>query len=323
MKWGADLRSSEDFAAKTRAALTGEFANALPSFSCSTALPLVAKYGTARLANQVRTLYATRDWPCNEEEWFMIYFLRASASDKSVDGAEFLERAMTDRERRRCYRSLLTRISSELWNPIIEKQAITMLNDSDGETAASAVYVLAAYSAPAVEPLLWRRLEQWSDKWRGRAAEIAPNPITGFGPNDGEQRLGTALFAAIASAKSWVMDENRRQRLFSLCIDDECGQQQSHPISGPIVVDASSGGSLYPSTFHVARYAARTFHDLKLKLQQFPPGTIFLWCPQGFNPFDAFTPGQRDEMFSELRAFLSQHSMNIEPYSEEKCFNRR
>ena len=58
---------------------------------------------------------------------------------------------------------------------------------------------------------------------------------------------------------------------------------------------------------------------LKRKLQQYPAGTAFRWCPQAWNPSDAFSPGQRDDMYKELAGFLAKRSMNIEPYVEEKC----
>jgi hypothetical protein len=84
-------------------------------------------------------------------------------------------------------------------------------------------------------------------------------------------------------------------------------------------VDASSGGPTYPAAFRVDGFRAATLEGLKKKLQQFPAGTEFRWCPQASNPFDAFSPGQREEMFKELEAFLSERSMSIEPYLEEKC----
>jgi hypothetical protein len=84
-------------------------------------------------------------------------------------------------------------------------------------------------------------------------------------------------------------------------------------------VDVSNGGEAYPPAFRVEGYTARTLADLKAKLVYFPAGTTFRWCPQTFNPFDAYTPGQRQEMLEDLLAFLSKRSMAIVPYSPEKC----
>ena len=74
---------------------------------------------------------------------------------------------------------------------------------------------------------------------------------------------------------------------------------------------------MYPAAFRVAGYASSTLEEMKAKLAQFPVGTAFQWCPQSFNPFDAFSPGQREEMFLDLSAFLSRHSMNLERCTSE------
>jgi|HubBroStandDraft_6_1064221.scaffolds.fasta_scaffold569278_1 hypothetical protein len=65
---------------------------------------------------------------------------------------------------------------------------------------------------------------------------------------------------------------------------------------------------MYPSAFRVDGLTSATFDELKSKLQQFPAGTVFRWCPQISNPFDAFSPGQREDMFKDLAGFLSKRS---------------
>jgi len=69
----------------------------------------------------------------------------------------------------------------------------------------------------------------------------------------------------------------------------------------------------------VEGYAAPSLQELESKLAQFPAGTVFRWCPQAWNPTDAFSPGEREEMFRELAGFLAPKSMGIEPYAREKC----
>lgn len=72
---------------------------------------------------------------------------------------------------------------------------------------------------------------------------------------------------------------------------------------------------IYPSSFRVDGYTSATWEGIKRKLQQFPAGTLFRWCPQAADPADGFSPGQRQETFQDLTAFLSEHSMKIEPCS--------
>jgi hypothetical protein len=139
-------------------------------------------------------------------------------------------------------------------------------------------------------------------------------------PNRDEERLGAALFQAIGSAKSWLLDEPRRERLIALCVDDRCKESWGEDLlSGTIPVDVSNGGANYPAAFRVAGFQARTFEELETKMQQFPAGTKFCWCPQAWNPFDSFTPGQRAEMLERLTTVLSKRSISVEPYSAEKC----
>ncbi|MGA2144201.1 MAG: hypothetical protein ABSH49_04480 [Bryobacteraceae bacterium] len=282
------------------------------------AMPLVAKFATARLANQMRALKGLSG-PCLSEEPFVAYFVRAVPGEGAGEGGDILRRAMADREKRGCYRSLLNRVAEVVWNNTIEAQAIATLDDPDPEAATSAAQVLAAHGGVEAEPLLWKRLERWSAQWRGRSAELAVHPITEMAPKP-ESQLGPALSEAIASAQSWVLDEPRRKRLLALCIDDRCREQWGQePPHGPIPVEVSSGGGMYPAAFSVERYIANTLEGLKTKLLQFPAGSTFRWCPQAASPSDAFSPGQRTEMFNDLSAFLSKRSMRIEPYLEEKC----
>ncbi len=283
------------------------------------ALPLVARFATAKLADQMREFYLSRSWPCNEEESFLTYFVRTAPAEDAGHGNDLLKRAMANRERRGCYRMLLNRIASVTWNSTIEAQAVSTLDDPDPEAAASAAKVLSSYGSAAVEPYLWKRLDRWSETWRGRAQELAVHPITGSVPNP-ESQFGSTLFDSIATAQSWVLDEPQRKRLAALCVDESCkevwGKERQ---AAEISVEASSGGWLYPTAFRVEGYSASTLDALKWKLQQYSAGTAFRWCPQAWNPSDAFSPGQRDDMYKDLAGFLSKRSMSMEPYVEEKC----
>ncbi|MBL0161127.1 MAG: hypothetical protein IPP47_29190 [Bryobacterales bacterium] len=167
-----------------------------------------------------------------------------------------------------------------------------------------------------MEPPLWKRLERWSEQWRSRAAELQGNPITGSGPNE-ERRLGTELFNSIATAQAWLLDEPRRKRLATLEVDARSREQWTRPRTpGPIPIEASNGGSIYPASFRVDGYTSATMKELKRKLQQFPAGAHFCWRPKTMDRNDGFSAGQRDAMFHELAAFLAEHSMKLESCSQ-------
>ncbi len=72
----------------------------------------------------------------------------------------------------RCYRSLLNQVGAIVWNAAIEAQAIATLDDSDPDAVLSAAQALSAHGSAEVESPLWKRLERWSERWRGRAAEL-------------------------------------------------------------------------------------------------------------------------------------------------------
>lgn len=277
-------------------------------------LLLIAKFATVKLAGEMRARYENKAWACDIEDAFVTYFVRLFP-DKDGEGRDMLRKAMADRERRGCYRSLLKNVAAVVWNPAIEAQAIATLDDSDPETAAAAAEVLAAHGDAGVEKLLWRRLEQWSQRWRGRAAELEVHPITESLPNM-ESRLGSTLSGSIATARSWVLDEPRRKRLLELCIDDQCRERWSRERpAGAIPLDISNGGDIYPAAFRVEGYTARSMDELKYKLAQYPSGTAFRWCPQEPGPFNAFSPAQREEMFRALEEFVSTRSMRMESCS--------
>jgi hypothetical protein len=285
--------------------------SALMETNLAGALPLVARFASARLAHRVGRRYEEKPWPSAEEEAFVAYFVRTDPER----GRDVLARAIA----RGRDQWLLQRVAAIVWNSAVRRQAIASLDDANVETASTAARVLAAFGGPEVEAPLWKRIERWSEQWRGRAAELAKHPITGKTASR-EGDLGHTLFEAMGSAGAWIMDEPRRMRLAGLCIDERCREQwgKERP-AGPIPIAASSGGVLYPTAFRVEGYAARNLDELRQKLVRYPAGAVFRWCPQAFNGFDAFTRGQRDDMYGDLAGFLAKRSMSIEPYSAQKC----
>jgi hypothetical protein len=289
--------------------------------SPSEVLPLVEKFGTSNLSAQMLDLYKERSWSCSAEESFVTYFARTSFGEDSL-AREILRGVMANRERRGCYRMLLDRIASVVWNDAIEAQAIESLNDADPEVVTSAARVLSAHGTARVEKFLWQRLERWSERWRGRASELETHPITGIARNT-ESGWAWGLFVAISSARSWVLDESRRRRLSSLCIESGCREAWSQVRSGPLLIEVYSGGGMYPAHFKVNGYKAPTLDGLKKKLLQYPAGSAFRWCARPDDSSDWFSPGQRREMLVDLESLLTARSMSIESKPLEECFSEQ
>lgn len=280
------------------------------------AMPLVAKFGSANLLDTVRKHYLSDHLPCTEDQSAVTYMVRVAPEEDGL-GRELLHKAMANREECGWYRFLLPRLAATAWNPAVRAEVLAALNDPDPEVAAGAASALAAHGPADLEPALWRRLEKWSREWRGRIAELNGPPLTGDG-NKQQQRLGEALFTSITTAQAWLYDEPRRERLLAFCIDDYCRKRWSYlPTSGPMNIEVSGGGAIYPTRYRIFPYTCDTLDDLKRKLQQFPAGTDFLWPPHDGNPFDTVSPGRRDDLFKELQAFLARHSMTISVQNRE------
>jgi hypothetical protein len=278
------------------------------------ALPLAAKFATARIAPQFEVL-SERFQSCRESQWIVVYFLRTLPER----GRQALEKVIADNTRG-CRHFVFTQTAFLVWNSSIQSVAVAALDDLDPETVADAAKALAARGSAAVEPFLWRRLTKWSDEWRGRNAEFEGHPIAGGGNRD-EERLGEALFDAIGSASAWFLDTSRRKRLLQLCLTDSCRERwgSDHLITAEMPIEASSGGLAYPTAFRVLTYTEASLDRFKAKLSQFPSGSQFRWCPPVWNRNDAFTPSHRDEIFRDLVAFAEQNSLTLAPYAADKC----
>jgi hypothetical protein len=274
-------------------------------------LALTARFGTSALAGQMKELYGGKPWACRSEEHFMTYFARTLPPDES---RPLLKHAMVDRGIRACYRTLIGQVANVVWNDVIEQQASATLDDPDLETAADAARALSSHGSAKIEPLLWERLEQWSEKWRGRAQELEVHPITGTVPN-AEARLGTTLFESIAQAQGWVLDEPRQKRLLTLCIDDSCRKRWTAARANVLRIDVANGGGNYPATLRVGSYAMGTLEELKSKIAQFPVGTTFCWSASP----SAFSAGQLEDMFHDLSESLTARSIRLERYSDTDC----
>ncbi|MFN7923829.1 MAG: hypothetical protein U0Q16_27250 [Bryobacteraceae bacterium] len=273
-------------------------------------LPLIAKFGSAKLAPEMRKRYLAEPWYCAEEASFITYFVRKLEPSGPRSAGELLRRALANREGRGCHHFLLSEVAQVVWNPMLEKQAIVSLDDPDSETVASAAHVLSEHGSVAVEPFLWKRLERWSERWRNRTAESGVP----------ESRVGPELFRGIATAKSWILDEPRRSRLRALCLDEPCSMDWAERrVPDALKIDVSNGGRWYPAAFRVGGYQAKTLEQLEEKLAQYPPGATFRWCPQVYSLADTFSPGQRDEMYRHLDSRAAARKLTIEPYVAEKC----
>ncbi len=249
------------------------------------ALPLVARFGTVKLAEPMRELWAQRSDSCLLEQELVTYFARVFPAADG-EGREALRSAMSNREGRGCFSKLLVQVGRVVWNEAVQAAAIEALQDADTETVLGAALILAEQGDLRVEEPLWRRLERGGPEIRERVME------------------------AIGSARAWRLDEARRKRLLSFCPDPECRQRWQ--AGKPLLIDVLDGSEMYPAAFRVEGYKARTMDSLQQKLLQYPRATVFRWCPQESYLYDSPSPGAQEEMFGELAGFLARRGMSLE-----------
>ena len=240
---------------------------------------LLARYGTQRVLPSVRETYAAGHlrWGCDSRLPFLAYFLRVAPSE----GSAFLRQALQWREGCGCRCDLLTGVAQIYPAQELEPIATEFLDDPDSEIAADAARVLASYSSASAESYLWRRLERWAQRWRGRPRDLYGNPATGEGGQPGQLRLFGALQSAIMVGQSWYFDESRRQRLAGLCVTDACRERFTKRLKAPPNVRVRVYRMMYGTpTYEAGAYTPGTLDRFRQKVAQFPRGIVFGWCTE-------------------------------------------
>lgn len=282
---------------------------------------LLARYGTARALPSVRSVFESGHlrWDCDSRTPFLAYFLRVAP----IDGARILRRSLNERENNGCFRFMLSSVARLHTSHYLEKIAVDSLYDQDPEVAADAARVLAEYGSVHIEAHLWRRLEHWTREWRDRDRELHGNRATGEGGQRGQARLGETLETAIAYAQAWRLNEQRRERLYSLCSDDPCRERWQQRPNRVSVVRISVHRPMYGQLeFEVGQYRPGTLSRLSQKISQFPPGTVFAWCsgPKhdgGLTHQDSLTALRQVSEIVQLQSFRLLESPSSKICSEE------
>jgi hypothetical protein len=88
-----------------------------------------------------------------------------------------IERALSARGQTGCWHTVLTDVGSMQQSGVLEEPAIAALSDRDAELATDAARYLGKYGSSAVERELWAHYVDWSQKWKGRDAELRFSPL--------------------------------------------------------------------------------------------------------------------------------------------------
>ncbi|MCU1309370.1 MAG: hypothetical protein JWO20_495 [Candidatus Angelobacter sp.] len=176
---------------------------------------LIERYASKRALPEIKKLYEKNagKWACVPQNALLKYFLRTNPEY----GVSQIKSALSYRKDTSCYQMLFTGIGEAISNPAIERIAIDALEDRSPEVVRSAAEALQKYGSLRAEPALWRRLEQFHERWKDKAEELGYR--SGSKPEvAAEEMIEYALLHAIANGQSWDCGADKLQRLKSLVL---------------------------------------------------------------------------------------------------------
>ncbi|MDX2043508.1 MAG: hypothetical protein SF097_19985 [Acidobacteriota bacterium] len=266
---------------------------------------LVERYGSPNLYAQVSALLAEEvgQMVCTEQSQLLAYCLRINAAE----GETLLRRALTARERTRCYSGVLSKVAELHFTPEVEKLALEMLEDSDTNVVISAVKVLGKYGSDKAEAPLWKKLEQWHQTWNGRERELK----TAFNNEAirNQSSLEQALQTALAEAPGWLATPKELNRLKQLCVTESAKNTVTQLLE--------QWGDKFTLRFtlyndewgraEIGHYELKSLASLKQKLAQFPNGTVIRWQTANNNHLEEV----KEDLFRTIQAFLAEREMRL------------
>jgi hypothetical protein len=266
---------------------------------------LIARYATSASLPNVKRALGNRvgKMACAIQSAMIAFFLRVDPDY----GAEVLEQSLAARKETGCYKSEFSAVGSLYPSSKLEEIAVAHLDDSEIIVAVQAAGVLGQYGSAAAEKHLMDRLEQWHDQWDGRQKEVQPRIENGIMSGEPAQ-FETELVRALISARAWVADLEKLNRIRQLCLTPPGRSEVDKAIRnwGDLSIRVTfSSIDDSPNYLSVAQYAPQSVRDLKEKLSQFSKGTAFVWrSANGGGPAE-------EQLFNELKEFLNQHEMKL------------
>jgi hypothetical protein len=280
---------------------------------------LIERYASDGIAQRVRTVYeapGAGKWACNIQSSLIAYFLRVDPPS----GGEYLKQALAAREKNlsRCYTSALLDVARLQPAREIEEIAIASLDDDDPEVVAHATMALQEFGSAEAEKALWRRFEKWHDAMQNRSEELrkqnAGVPALGEPELSGQVMIERQLRNALVQGRSWLADPEKLKRIRELCFTDASRAELDGLIENwrpDLTVLLNADGE--PVLIELAQYRPATIDALKQRLVQFPGNTVFRW-----RTVTANDQVKSQEIFQQLKSYLADHGMKLEPEAPPK-----
>ena len=95
---------------------------------------------------------------------------------------------------------LLSDVSTIYMCPQLQKIAVAALHDPDPAVVTDAAKALGAHGSPAAEAVLWGRLREWYQEWRGRETVLTGGKFRG-----NQERPEVGLAQALATSPAWLI----------------------------------------------------------------------------------------------------------------------
>jgi hypothetical protein len=274
----------------------------------SNILALLERYGTGAA---VPELISNRGelvgkWACAPQSSFLGYILKFD----SEAARPLIQRAIQARGEgsNACRHSILMDLASKHRSSMLEELATNSLVDPDPEVSINAATYLGRYGSEAAEQPLWTQYMAWNRKWRGRERELR----IGFGasenPNLWEANLGQAVARALAEGNGWSCDEAKLRRILDLAVGEYVRSvvESALKSSSERSVMFVAGSSDQPAWFALAQYDQLTLEQLRRKLAQFPPGTLFHWTAA-----EPFVSPEKEKAFREVSDAFAKAGLKL------------
>ena len=212
-----------------------------------------------------------------------------------------------------CSGSVLEDAAELEWTPTMEVAALEVLADQDAGAAGSAASILSRYGSASVRPALEQRLDVLQ--------ALIHQRTDSSNASDEEMRdLHAAqwrLTSALASARSWTLTSEERDRLAARCVDDGCEAFEYDRMTDPplsMIAPRPRIGDESRLTFFVAGYAGRSLVDLDRKLRQFSSGTRIYWGDRLLfdDSLDRWTWAERDALFERVRRDAARYGVILQ-----------
>jgi len=238
---------------------------------------LIARYATPAIATQVAGYLDERigKLACAIQNPLLAYVLKVDR-DAAIPR---IEKAMAARGPgfSACNHTLFQDLAELHNDAALEDFALRALDDEDPQIVATAATYLGNYGSASAEEALWSHLASWSRRWKGREAELRYIPGRNL-DTVLQEGAGSNMITALATAKAWLVDETKLNRLIELSVGPDQRRQAEQYLqtwnTRPRQIQFI--GSDKPQ-FDIAQYHATSLQAATEKLEQFPRGSTFVW----------------------------------------------